>query len=346
MKKVFYLLIIFSILLLAFPDIVTARDAVVDPYEAYLRAGKPKDGVDDVVGGIQVWNDAEKLYVQFETQVPWCMTEVHLQVANDLSSIPGKSGTVISQRIASNLEYEDCNQVRGPYVYNLGENGWTEGSNLVIAAHVVVGESSCTTECEILDPAPYGAFKIVAWEQGLQKNGSPVPESRSDPTAVLTWDTSKLDTDFFSLGFGGWIEVEFDCPISNGEGDDFFIIEDTWGPYLPETAEVYASTDGENWIFLGSADNAIRDDTYEWQTVSWFDLGELESASYIKVIDSTPADPMPDNSDGYDLNSIQSLQDCEECSQVCNVTNLVKAWAGNKTITGSLWARYVRYLVK
>ena len=309
-----------------------------DPFEAFLRLGKPKPGVLMVIGGVQVWNDAETLFVQFEVDEPYCIVALHLQVANDLSRLPDASTRPGNPAI--NEGYEDCLPVRGPFEFNISANGWSVGSNLVIAAHVIVG----TMVCEDPVDAPYGPFQVIDYEQGLQKSGDPVIVERSNPDAVLIWETVIDDEAFFSLGLGGWIEVEFDNPILNGVGDDVLLVEDTWSTTYPsETAAVYASNDGETWTYLGEADNSERDPVYTWQTVSSFELGDLENARFIRVVDTTPVETMPVNGDGYDINAIEALQDYEG---TCEVTDCGTAWAGNKLITGAQWSRWFRYIIK
>jgi len=345
MKKTLPLLLVLTLVLMAFPATAFAAETVEDPYEAYLRLGKPKPGVDQVIGGVQVWNDAETLYVQFETDEPFCITALHLQIANDLSDVPESRG-MTNPGPAINVAYDDCLPVRGPFEFDLSENGWNDGSYLVIAAHADIGEQECTLDCETIAAAPYGAFVVTDFEQGLRKDGSPVLEIRSDPDTVLIWDDVQLPDAFFSLGMGGWIEVEFDKPIANRDGDDVILVEDTWNEDYPlEAAEVYASNDGENWVYLGVADNETRDPIHPWQTVSSFDLGALTDARYIRVVDVTPVDTMPLDGDGYDLNSIQALQDYVECTETCETCVLGRAWAGNKIGSGAVWSRWFRYLV-
>ena len=162
---------------------------------------------------------------------------------------------------------------------------------------------------------------------------------------MLIWDDEQLPDAFFSLGLGGWIEVEFENPMANGEGDDVLVVEDTWGPYVDETADVYASNDGETWVFLGTADNETRDLEHPWQTVSSFDLGSLTDARYIRIVDTTPVETMPPDGDGYDLNSIQALQDYVECTETCVTECGGRAWAGNKIGPGAAWSRWFRYSV-
>jgi hypothetical protein len=345
MKKIVSILLVFAIFLLSFPGGAKA-ETTEDPYEALLRAGKPRPGVNNVVGGVQVWNDAETLYVQFETDEPYCISALHLQIGNDLSSVPDADGNPDNGRAAINETYTDCLDVRGPFEYDIAANGWGDGSYLVIAAHVTVGDLECTLECETIASAPYGPYQVVATEQGLRKDGTPVMDARSNPDAVLIWDEVQTASGFYSLGLGGWIEVEFDNPITNVEGvDDVILVEDTWGTYVDEAAEVYASNDGVTWTLLGEANNENRDDVYTWQTTSTFDLGDLESARFIRVVDTTPVETMPPDGDGYDLNSIQALNDYEECTEVCTVCNFQRAWAGAKLDPGAAWSRWFRYLV-
>ena len=40
-------------------------------------------GMDILVGNVTVWNDAENLYVQYNTDAPWYLTEVHLYIQTE-----------------------------------------------------------------------------------------------------------------------------------------------------------------------------------------------------------------------------------------------------------------------
>jgi len=330
---------------MSFPVSAMAAETVEDPYEAYLRLGKPKPGVDQIVGGLQVWNDAETLYVQFEADEPYCISALHLQVSNDLSDTPAVQGITLPGVPAINEEYDDCLPVRGPFEFDLIENGWEDGSYLVIAAHADISELECTVNCVTLAIAPYYADEVIDYEQGLRADGSPVLEIRSDPEAVFIYDPLEGLEGFFSMGHGGWLEVRFDNPIVNGPGDDLVLIEDTWGVYIPELALVYASTDGETWTLLGEANNYTHDPININQTISSFDLGTLDNVSYIRVEDITPIVIEEWDADGYDLNAIIALHDCVQCTETCVETELGRAWAGNKIDTGAVWSRWVRYAV-
>ena len=145
------------------------------------------------------------------------------------------------------------------------------------------------------------------YSQGLKKNGGQVDAERSDSDNALEYEDGRNVSNFFSLGFDGWMTFEFECPIANGEGNDIKVIEDIWGRYPLEKAEVYISEDGENWVYLGEADNTNAESIH---TTNEFDLDGLMSVRYIKVVDTTDPAIHNGNADGYDFNAIQALQDC------------------------------------
>jgi hypothetical protein len=293
-------------------------------------------GQDIPVGTVEISNDGSYLYVTYQLEAGWCMTESHLAVATEVKDIPQtKQNNPIPGHFANGDVYDPC-VTTDTFMILLSDIPADADETLYIAAHAAVQ----LMDCQVLAEAPYGPFAIVDSQQGLRKDGSAVRPGRSEPSAVLTWDTNRLETDFFSLGFGGGIVVEFDCCIRNGEGPDVLVVEDTWGSYPSETAGVYASADGENWLYLGEANNATRDTTYDWQTVSQFDLGELECARFIKIIDTTDSGPLPQDADGFDLNTIQALQDCVECIPIQFET----AWGdGTRFTERGNWATYITY---
>jgi hypothetical protein len=75
----------------------------------------------------------------------------------------------------------------------------------------------------------------------------------------------------------------------NGPGNDLRVIEDTWGlPYPDETADVWASVDGINWVYLGEADNQTPY-LCRIHTITEFDLEDvsLDYARFVKVQDTS-----------------------------------------------------------
>ena len=294
------------------------------------------------VGYIDVTNDGDNLYVDYVITVDgWCITETHLHVGEALSDFPRTPGRV-QNPIPGRFAYAGSHDCVDSYLYTIpGE--WEAGDELLVAAHAVVEKLMC----EVVEDAPYTGSGVPEFSQGLRKDGTEVREGRSDPYAILTYDTNRVETDFFSLGEDGWVIIEFDCPIVNGEGPDLMVVEDTWGTYPSETADVYASVDGVTWVLLGEATNDDRDPAYNWQTISYFDLGELEYARFIKVVDTTDFDAMPADGDGFDLNTVVALHDCIECSRTGETET---AWAATEPgqtrfVLRGNWATYVEYEV-
>jgi len=136
----------------------------------------------------------------------------------------------------------------------------------------------------------------VCYKQGPNRVGGAVDANRSDINKVLTAQNSDVQgpINFFSLGYGGWLIVESDCPVLNGAGNDVTLIETTWneGSYpFGETARLYASQDGNSFVDLGST-------IYNGS----FDLGGLSWARYFMVLDAT----VPSNSfDAYDVDGFE-----------------------------------------
>jgi len=288
-----------------------------------LIAGNPKeDGT--VVGTVSVAIEDGGLVVTYNTIEGWKLYETHLAVADSINGIPTtKKG----------------NPIPGKFEYKHEDLGGAVSDLFVIddykccdtnyfAAHAVVEK--------IIEPAPRYPSVVVSFNQGLRKNGSAVTEGRSNPLQGLVYEANNVETDFFSLGFGGDIIVEFDCPIPNGEGDDLRIIEDTWGSYPLETAEVYASQDGSTWVPLGEANNTLRETGDNFHSFSAFELGSLEWAKYIKVVDTTNPDIHGETADGFDLNAFEALQDCVQEET---------AWGEGTDFEGNNWAMYFECFV-
>jgi len=270
-----------------------------------------------------VWNDATTLYVKYQTKDGWEMTETHLAVATSLKAIPQ---TRKGNPKVGKFDYQTQHDPWVPECTYAIPVTWGTGTKVRIAAHAVV-----------LKAAPYYASAIIGSWQGKTKNGSLVRWQRSNPQNALAFEIGRDEFNFFSLGFDGWIILEYDCPVRDGEGNDIQVIEDTWGGGYPlESAFVSVSQDGSSWEYLGEADNTNLDVIH---TISEFDLnGILDWAKYIKIVDTT--DPTPHNSaaDGFDLNAIASLHDCIQEQT---------AWAdGTRFTTRGNWATYFTYEIQ
>jgi hypothetical protein len=309
MKKVFHLGVVLAFLLALVP---AGASAEADSFPLYA-------GQNIEVGYVDVSNDTDLLYVQYViTDMDWCITKTHLHVAEDPGEIPQKNGNPIPGKFDYSGEHECVTEAlyEIPLIWDPGD--------IVIAAHAVMEH--------VVSEAPYPASSVFDYDQGQRKDGTAVLPARSIPEQGLAYDSEQSESSFFSLGFGGWIIVEFDCPITNGEGNDIQVVEDTWGSYPLETAEIYASQDGSSWIDLGEADNTNNAGIH---TISEFDLNGLDWATYIKVVDTTDSALHNNTADGYDLNAVLALQDCMGEDET--------AWGGIMDFPGKNWARYFLY---
>ncbi|MCC6769111.1 MAG: T9SS type A sorting domain-containing protein [Bacteroidia bacterium] len=125
------------------------------------------------------------------------------------------------------------------------------------------------------------------------------PQDSDAPTAPGAYN-------FASLGFGGEITLKFGSAIKNGEGNDLKVFETSFGTPLcgryPERARVFASQDGCHFVFLGEACQDAE-----------FDLGSLNWAQYVKIVDISPIGGFPGQiADGYDVDGIMCLNGFEE----------------------------------
>ena len=142
--------------------------------------------------------------------------------------------------------------------------------------------------------------EVVEFRQGTTNLTNPISADRSDPSKSLGSTTNTDESNFVSLGFGGTITVKLSQPIRNGEGFDLRIWETTFNApscnSYPEKALVFASQDGCNFQLLGSV---CQD--------GQLDLGDLNWANYIKIMDASPAKRFTrlGEADAYDLDAIE-----------------------------------------
>ncbi|WP_178917566.1 hypothetical protein [Natronomonas gomsonensis] len=316
----------------------------------------------------------EEIDVNYElnddTENDWYLRETHLYVGTtdprELSSSPGQFpfskedyGDGVTEDTYTISFDEICeyelgggNGKGGGGKWDVGDScGVAEGDCIWVAAHAVVDE--------VLEEAPYfAADATYEAEQGVKKNGNDIDEDRSNPEDALV--KAYPDGDFFSLGFmpdgdggfeeeGGWVEVTFDCPVVNGDGDDLRLWEVTFAPYPLESADVYAWYDDE-WVYLGQADNSGQGDegSPEAHTLSTFDLGdpadenydEVESTEKLRIVDTTDPGPHNGNADGFDLDGIEVLQDC-----TADETAWGDGCEGCEITDGGNWATYFQYSI-
>ena len=143
---------------------------------------------------------------------------------------------------------------------------------------------------------------VVNFVQGTTNLTNTIAEERSNPEMALSSSSGDDQINFVSLGFGGQITIEMSQPIKNGDGNDLKIWETTFEPtsctFYPERARVFASQDGCNFISLGQT---CQDGE--------FDLGTLNWARYIRVIDESPIFGFRRHGevDAYDVDAIEGF---------------------------------------
>ncbi|GAA4109348.1 hypothetical protein GCM10022393_05890 [Aquimarina addita] len=175
---------------------------------------------------------------------------------------------------------------------------FTVSDHLPVSARFLLTPEVVANEC-------IGAT-IVAFEQGKRKDGRNISGYRSNPEKALGSPNENRFFNFVSLGFGGAITLELTNEIyDNPDGDEFTVYESTGYTYTipcnfyPETAEVFASQDGIDFVSLGTT---CQDGSFDLAT------GNLDTAKYIKIVDvSDPAKFPWFFSDGYDLDAIQCI---------------------------------------
>ena len=151
-------------------------------------------------------------------------------------------------------------------------------------------------------------MRVVDYWQGKTLANGPVKEERSNPNAVMELETGNDESNFFSLGFEGWIVVEFEYMIRKGD-TLVVVVEDTWGrDYPPETADVYLSQDGIEWVKVGEVTNQVEGDNQRRNELPTGSM-DLDWARYVKVTDTSKRNDfagIPDKStvDGFDVNAI------------------------------------------
>ncbi|MFN4123598.1 MAG: T9SS type A sorting domain-containing protein [Flavobacteriales bacterium] len=159
------------------------------------------------------------------------------------------------------------------------------------------------------------AIQVIDYKPAKRNDGTDIPAARRIAERALGAPqnsdaaVSESQANFVALGFGGSITLRMAGPIKNGEGNDFKVFETTYGSMsgncnrYPERVKAFASQDGCNWIYLGEKCQDAE-----------FDLGPLNWAEYIRLVDASPVGAAYNNSvaDGYDVDGIACLHGFEE----------------------------------
>lgn len=187
--------------------------------------------------------------------------------------------------------------------YEVYDNDYafTTSDHLPVSARFLLTPKYVDNEC--------AGGSVVAFEQGKRQDGRKVPWFRSKPERAIGQPRERRYFNFVSLGFGGSITIELDNEIfDNADTNEFAVLESTGFfdnipcNYYPESAEVFASQDGVSFVSLGTT---CQDGEFDLAA------GNLRSAKYIKVVDTSDKNIFPWFADGYDLDAIVCLENGE-----------------------------------
>ncbi|MEO1254849.1 MAG: T9SS type A sorting domain-containing protein, partial [Bacteroidota bacterium] len=148
------------------------------------------------------------------------------------------------------------------------------------------------------------AGEVVAFEQGLRKNGKSVLGRRSDITNALGTPEENDEYNFVSLGFGGSIDIRLSGIIVDQPGNDIRLIETSFNDVnrpcesYPETADIFVSADGVDYVYVGSA---CKDTDFD---IAASGLMEIE---YVRIVDTSNPALFGGNADGFDVDGIHCI---------------------------------------
>ena len=188
---------------------------------------------------------------------------------------------------------------------NNGEQEFTDTLNNIETIQYGDGSISTDTIQPTLPEPEFGFADIVLDYFNSGEGTFDEPYGGEDPggigfpvlvnTDVVLGDDPGENVDFLSLPTGSFVTVGFtDEVIIDGEGDDIFI-QETGGN--GETAEVFVSSDSENFISIGIAtDNAVTS----------FDLADTGITEPIEAVRIVGLDSLG-GSPGFDVVNVQGL---------------------------------------
>lgn len=167
--------------------------------------------------------------------------------------------------------------------------------------------------CEpvIVPEQPQGCFADCSegtiYVEGTKKNGSALPAARTiaaNANGVPQYSdatTSPANNNFVSLGYGGSISLCFGGAVTNGPGNDFEVVETSFGnpscDSYPEYADVYVSVNGVDWFFLETGCHNFSVDISSSSTY-------LPFVNYVKIVNNDAWTTTPD---GFDVDGVVIL---------------------------------------
>jgi len=339
MKKLVYLFVVVLLLLALVPATASA-----DPITVDLLAGQTTN-----IGYVDVWNDADTLYVKFVSTGD-CLKETHVAVATNVDDIPQ---TKKGNPIPGQFEYSDPHACVQEYTYEI-QLAWDYGTPLIIAAH-----AACGVE-ESMWVFSNGDESFTAY---TGPGTTSYPCEQGDPrsgTAVAAWQHSAWQSVTSQFDYGTWIweayraadpicgtvvdfEETFDIPGEISDGTLWVTADNGYEAYLNGTL---LETDGL------SGDWRNSDLTESYVTTAMSAWSSIEIATWLQLTGNTlrfeTANEYFNTDDGHssagtvDSNPGGLIYEAEITYYADGET----AWGNGTEFPGNNWGMYFTYTVQ
>jgi hypothetical protein len=320
-----------------------------------------------VIGEVQVWNDADDLYVKYVSNGD-CFLETHLHVADSLSGIPQ---TKNGNPIPGQFEHSDPHGCVTEYTYQL-DLDWSTGTGLFIAAHAALGQqeaiaivsgdgSTMVTQRRsgnVVGPfTPLNQAAVLAWEPG--------PAYPNDGPDDSGWEANSLWDQNLSINMiptgADWI------------WESYQVLDPIYGTVLtfqrsfdigePIAGNLKIACDNGYEVFLNGAplgdDNVYGVwrpsdlkqafvDVNGWNAVGSYDLGgDLLAGANVLTIDVANEYFDTDDSGNGAPGTVSSNPGaCIFAMDVDHYADGETAWAAGTDFPGKNWATYFEYTVQ
>jgi hypothetical protein len=181
-----------------------------DPLAVTLWAGQTTDA-----GSVTISNDANNLYVQFDTTSPWLMTESHAHVADTLAGIPTtKKGNPKIGNFAYQTSY-DPPASTDTYVIPKSALSLDENEQVVVAAHAALvsvdengnvtgGETGWGDGDRFVDRGSWATYISYAWQDCVVD-----PPVETSTETAFARDMGESATCFLDLDLDGDLVGDF-----------------------------------------------------------------------------------------------------------------------------------------
>lgn len=160
--------------------------------------------------------------------------------------------------------------------------------------------------------------EVVDFNQGLRKKGTMIPHRRSDPEKALGEPYENTEYNFVSLGFGGSLTLKLNNHLLDLPGNDFTLYETSYMDFedpceiYPEMADVYVSSNGEDFHFVGTA---CKDTEFN------ISASGLYVVQYVKIVDVTDISykKFGPAADAFDVDGIMCIHEAPAMARISRV---------------------------